>query len=122
GTAMAIYFFAMYVLGASLGPLGTGFFSDLFTRRAAVASGVFATTAALEEATTAALEPFKAEGLHTAMYLVPVLGLLLGVVLAFASMTVSKDMHKLQEWMRNCAKTPEFAAPVEPEKAEAAGN
>ena len=35
GTAMALYFFAMYVLGASLGPLATGMLSDHFTRRAA---------------------------------------------------------------------------------------
>ena len=35
GTAMALYFFAMYVLGASLGPIGTGWVSDLMARRAA---------------------------------------------------------------------------------------
>ena len=34
GTAMALYFFAMYVLGASFGPLATGMLSDYFTRRA----------------------------------------------------------------------------------------
>ena len=32
GTAMALYFLAMYVLGASLGPLATGMASDYFTR------------------------------------------------------------------------------------------
>ena len=37
GTAMALYFFAMYVLGASLGPLVTGMVSDHFTRQAAAA-------------------------------------------------------------------------------------
>ena len=31
GTAMALYFFAMYVLGASFGPLATGMLSDHFT-------------------------------------------------------------------------------------------
>ena len=38
GTAMALYFFAMYVLGASLGPLGMGVLSSYFTRVAAVAA------------------------------------------------------------------------------------
>ena len=33
GTAMALYFLAMYVLGASLGPLATGLLSDRFTVR-----------------------------------------------------------------------------------------
>ena len=31
GTAMALYFCAMYLLGASLGPVGTGLVSDYFT-------------------------------------------------------------------------------------------
>ena len=39
GTAMALYFFAMYVLGASLGPVGTGLASDYFTFQAASAAG-----------------------------------------------------------------------------------
>ena len=40
GTAMALYFFAMYVLGASLGPVGMGLLSNYFTRRAALAAGL----------------------------------------------------------------------------------
>lgn len=39
GTAMALYFFAMYLLGASLGPVGTGLASDYFTFQAASAAG-----------------------------------------------------------------------------------
>ena len=35
GTAMAIYFLAMYLLGASLGPYVIGLVSDYFTRQAA---------------------------------------------------------------------------------------
>src|SRR5207248_83790 len=35
GTAMALYFFAMYVLGASLGPIGMGYLSSHFTTKAA---------------------------------------------------------------------------------------
>ncbi|HEX8286210.1 MAG TPA: MFS transporter [Pyrinomonadaceae bacterium] len=96
GTAMALYFFAMYVLGASLGPYGTGLVSDFFTARAAEAAGVTA-------ATHAALEPFRAEGLRTAMYVIPALGALLTLVLFAASRTVTKDAERLQRWMRESA-------------------
>jgi MFS family permease len=93
GTAMALYFFAMYVLGASLGPLGTGFASDYFTTRAALAAGV--TTLSQQ-----ALEPYRAEGLRLAMYIIPALGTLLTLVLFAGSRTVTKDIEKLQRWMR----------------------
>jgi MFS family permease len=93
GTAMALYFLAMYVLGASLGPLGTGLVSDHFTRQAAAAAGVV-------EATARALEPFRAEGLRQAMYLVPAVGVLVSVVLFAASRTVGRDADALQRWMR----------------------
>ena len=96
GTAMALYFFAMYVLGASLGPLGMGFLSSYFTRKAALAAGV-------TETSFLALRPFAAEGLHSALYVVPVLGVLLGFVLLAASRTVTRDMEKLQQWMRESA-------------------
>ena len=96
GTAMALYFFAMYVLGASLGPYGTGLASDLFTARAA-------TTAGVTILTQPALEPFRAAGLHTAMYIIPALGVLLTLVLFAASRTVAGDMEKLQRWMRAAA-------------------
>jgi MFS family permease len=92
GTAMALYFFAMYVLGASLGPLGTGIASDYFTTRAAAAAGEIARA-------PVALEPFRATGLHAAMYLIPVLGALLALVLFAASRTVKKDVERLQAWM-----------------------
>jgi len=96
GTAMALYFFAMYVLGASLGPVGMGFLSSYFTRNAALAAGV-------TESSFQALRPFAAEGLHSALYIVPVFGVLLGIVLFAASRTVTKDMERLQQWMRECA-------------------
>ncbi|HEY7785586.1 MAG TPA: MFS transporter, partial [Pyrinomonadaceae bacterium] len=92
GTAMAIYFFAMYLLGASLGPYGTGLLSDIFTTRAAEAAGVVG-------ATQQALEPFRAEGLHSAMYVIPVLSVLLALVLFMASRTVKRDVENLQTWM-----------------------
>ena len=87
GTAMALYFFAMYVMGASLGPLVTGMVSDRFTRQAAAAAGATITT-------SKSLEPFRGQGLHTAMYLIPVLSVLLAAVLFFASRTVAADMEK----------------------------
>ena len=51
--------------------------------------------------TQQALEPFRAAGLHTAMYLIPVLGTLLTLVLFAASRTVTKDTERLQRWMRD---------------------
>ena len=97
GTAMAVYFFAMYVLGASLGPYGTGMLSDLFTKRAAQAAGVV-------DLSQAALEPFRAEGLHSAMYIVPILGVVLTLVLFAGSRTVTGEIERLQAWMRESAK------------------
>ncbi|HEX6728608.1 MAG TPA: MFS transporter [Pyrinomonadaceae bacterium] len=96
GTAMALYFFAMYVLGASLGPYGTGVVSDFFTGRAARAAGV---TASGQQA----LEPFRAAGLHSAMYLIPALSILLAAVLFAASRTVTKDREKIDRWMQDSA-------------------
>ncbi|HEY1377544.1 MAG TPA: MFS transporter [Gemmataceae bacterium] len=80
GTAMAIYFFAMYCLGAVLGPVATGWLSDALARRAAAADGAAAVT-----------EAHKAVGLHGAMYLIPVLTAALVVVLFAASRTVTRD-------------------------------
>ena len=94
GTAMALYFLAMYVLGASLGPIGTGVLSDRFTAKAARAAGVV-------ETTPQALEPFRAAGLHAAMEVLPVLGILLMVVLLAASRTMARDKERLEAWMRD---------------------
>ncbi len=114
GTAMALYFCAMYLLGASLGPVGTGLVSDYFTFQAASAAGKvapmpFGDIVAAEFRSLVgeskgfdlrALEPFRAEGLHTAMYIVPIFAVLLAIVLFAASFTVKKDVAKLQAWMK----------------------
>jgi MFS family permease len=92
GTAMALYFFAMYVFGASFGPVLTGFLSERYTRSAAEVAGVATFT-------RDALEPFRAAGLHSAMYLIPMLGGLLALVLTAASFTVRNDMDRLHRWM-----------------------
>jgi MFS family permease len=94
GTAMALYFFAMYVMGASFGTWATGLASDFFTHRAAAAAGVAART-------SQALEPFRATGLQSALELLPLLGVLLALVVWAASRTVTRDMDRLQEWMRS---------------------
>ena len=114
GTAMALYFFAMYVLGASLGPIGTGLASDYFTFQAASAAGAadplpFSSLVLGEMRSLIgqpkgfdirSLEAFRRDGLHTAMYIIPSLATILAVVLAAASHTVKKDVAKLQAWMR----------------------
>jgi MFS family permease len=92
GRAMAVYFFAMYMLGASMGPVATGRLSDLFARRSAELAGF---------ATSPVPEQFRALGLHQAMYLVPVLTLVLAAVLFAGAAEASNDMERFQTWMRN---------------------
>jgi len=115
GTAMALYFCAMYLLGASLGPVGTGLVSDYFTFQHATAAGAvaplpFASLIAAELRSLVgeskgfdvrALEPFRADGLHTAMFVVPILAGLLALVLLAASRTVTRDVEALRAWMRS---------------------
>jgi len=83
GTAVALYFFAMYVLGASLGPVATGFLSDTFARRAMAAAGA-----------TAMAEPFKAAGLRDAMYVIPLLAFLAGLVLFAGARAIGADIRR----------------------------
>ena len=91
GTAMALYFGAMYLAGASLGPLGTGMMSDYFTSQAASAAGIM-------DHSIRALEPFRGDGLHAAMYVIPSLVSLLALVLFGASRTVGRDIEALHAW------------------------
>ena len=84
GTAMSVYFLIMYLLGGSLGPYVVGTISDYFTKRAADAAGVV-------DASSTVLEPFKADGLHSAMYVIPVLSVLLAVVLLMAARSIMKE-------------------------------
>jgi MFS family permease len=83
GTAMAIYFMAMYMCGASFGPLLTGRLSDLMAHRAAEAAG-----------STVITEAFKATGLQQAMFIIPALSVLLALVLYAGSRTIAADMRK----------------------------
>jgi len=88
-TAMALYFFAMYVLGGSFGTSILGMLSDHYARQAMTAAGA-----------TAMTEAARAEGLHSAFYVVPLVSLILAAVLYAGSRTIAKDMERLQRWMR----------------------
>jgi MFS transporter, Spinster family, sphingosine-1-phosphate transporter len=80
GSAMALYFMAMYLCGASFGPLVTGQLSDVLASRAA-AGGL-------------AVEAAKAAGLRGAMLALPVLALLLGAVLWAGSRSYSRTIDR----------------------------
>ena len=83
GIAMAVYFLAMYLCGASFGPVLTGKVSDVMAHRAAEAAGSPVVT-----------EAFKAIGLQQAMFIMPVLSVLLAAVLLGGSRTIAKDMRR----------------------------
>jgi MFS family permease len=85
GIAVALYFCFMYILGASMGPVGTGRLSDFFAHKAMIEAGASTMT-----------EAFKATGLHNAMYAIPVLALAAAAVLFAASRTMEKDVRKQQ--------------------------
>jgi MFS family permease len=88
GTAMAIYFLAMYALGGSYGPVLAGKLSDHFAKEAMAAAGASALN-----------EHFRALGLHSAMYMIPVCSALLTAILLCAARTVRRDMSELQARM-----------------------
>ena len=89
---MALYFFAMYLLGASLGPLGAGWLSDMLAHAAArKAHAVVLGTGVPEQ--------FRAIGLHQALYVVPLMGIVLVAFLFAGSVTVGKDIERLRAWI-----------------------
>jgi len=88
GTAMAIYFLAMYALGGSYGPVFAGKLSDYFAKQAMAASGASVLN-----------EHFRAVGLHGAMYMIPVCSALLAVFVLCAARTVPRDMSELHARM-----------------------
>lgn len=87
GTAMGLYFLAMYFLGAASGPVVMGWLSDRFAR-ADAQTGVGPVS-----------EWNKAVGLHNALFIVPALAVLLAVVLFVASRTITRDYQNLQRWI-----------------------
>lgn len=83
GTAMAIYFFAMYVLGGAFGTTILGLLSDHFAKKAMTAAGASAMS-----------EAFRAVGLHDAFFIVPIIATLLAIVLFAGARTVAADIEK----------------------------
>ncbi len=94
GRAMAIYFFAMYLLGASMGPVATGWLSDFFARRAALFAGIAVA------ASSSIPEQFRAQGLQQAMFVIPALSLVLAAVLFMGAARASDDVSRLEAWMK----------------------
>jgi len=86
GTAVAVYFFAMYVLGAAFGSTVMGALSDHFAKAAMLAADA-----------SEMMPAFKAAGLHSAMYVIPALMLLCAGSLYAAAATVAGDMRRLKE-------------------------
>lgn len=83
GFTMSVYFMAMYLCGASFGPLLTGSLSDRMARRAMAAAGAGHMT-----------EAFKAIGLQQAMLILPVLSTALAIVLYLGSRTMRADVAR----------------------------
>jgi len=81
GATMAIYFMAMYMCGASFGPVLTGRLSDFLAHRAAAQAGFANVTEAL-----------RAVGLQQAMLIIPVLSFVLAAVLYAGSRTIVTDI------------------------------
>ncbi|MDX2044046.1 MAG: MFS transporter [Acidobacteriota bacterium] len=92
GTAMALYFFAMYLLGGAFGAKILGNLSDYFAKQAMTDAGA-----------TVMAESFRAAGLHSAFYVAPVVSLILAAVLFAGARTVAGDMEKLQQFLQRAA-------------------
>ena len=89
GFAMSVYFMAMYLCGASFGPLLTGRLSDLLAHRAMYAAGAVS------------LEAFRAVGLQRAMIVMPILSVLLAIVLYLGSRTMTQDVARRDASMQD---------------------
>ncbi len=83
GTTMAVYFLAMYLCGASFGPLLTGRLSDFLAHRAATLAGSASVT-----------EAFRAVGLQQAMLEIPVLSAVLALILYLGSRSMIADVAR----------------------------
>ena len=82
---MSVYFMAMYLCGASFGPLLTGRLSDYMARRAMHAAGAVS------------LAEFPAVGLQKAMVITPILSVALAIVLYLGSRTMNQDIERRDE-------------------------
>ena len=101
-TAMALYFCAMYALGGAAGPIGIGYISEYVVHHKAAADGI--NLEGLDKpAQQKLLEPYRAVGISTAMYALPIVCFLLAGSLFAGARTVNRDVDKLQHWMRASA-------------------
>lgn len=83
-TAMAVYFFFQYVLGAGFGTVITGALSDFYATRAMTAAGA-----------TEVTEPFRAVGLQSALgVVVPTAILITGLALWLAARSFLADSER----------------------------
>lgn len=85
GASVALYFFAMYLLGAAFGPVIVGTLSDRMAASAMHAAGA-----------TVMADEFRSAGLHGAMYVIPVVLTVTAIVLFAAARTVGGDMERMQ--------------------------
>ncbi len=85
-TAMALFLAGLYLLGGGLGPVMVGGLSDYFAQQAMLAAGA-----------TDISEAFRAIGLHSALYLVPVAMALTGVFLLIAMSSFRLDAQKMAQ-------------------------
>lgn len=88
GTAMSIYFMAMYLLGGGLGPFAVGLISDHFTQNAAISAGV-------SDVSAASFEPFRGQGLHDALFIIPAICVVLSFVMFAAARALGPDHEKI---------------------------
>jgi predicted MFS family arabinose efflux permease len=86
-TAMSVYFAAQYLVGSTLGTTLVGGLSDFFARQEMAASGATVVTDAV-----------KGLGLHLAMFVVPVMLLVTGLVLLIASRSFTADVRRLSQF------------------------
>jgi MFS family permease len=87
GSAMALYFMAMYLCGASFGPLITGRLSDYLAMRWANVTSWQGVADKIHDAA-------RAHGLQQAMLIIPAFQLGLAIVLYLASQTVVRDIAR----------------------------
>jgi MFS family permease len=88
-TAIALFMAGLYLLGGGMGPVGVGLLSDHFAHTAMLAAGASEMS-----------EVFKAEGLHDAMYLIPVALILSMLALLQASRCFVSDATRMTQKMQ----------------------
>ena len=96
GTAMAIYFAAINILGGAIGPVLVGRLSDHYADAAALAVGA-----------TGMTEQFKAIGLHDAMMAVPVALLISALAVLVAARHFQSDSRAMIDNMSMKRPSPE---------------